>query len=213
MENDWDKFWLPEIADNITKKPFVKNFKIIRKLINESLLEDEDNIDLSGKKTLEVGCGRGTISEMLLSTCKANTFQLDKYFIPGVGRSVKADAFDIPFDEFAFDVVFTYGLIEHFDFGDQLKILAESLRVTKYGGLNIHYIVPFKMTNFFENTFLRRDECKEILNMFNSMWVYPIFPFCSWKTNKWLGKGFFITIERGKYEFKNNCISNCKKRK
>ena len=50
------------------------------------------------------------------------------------------NALQLPFDEGNFDIVFSIGLLEHFD--DINKPISEQIRVLSNGGLWIGYIVP-----------------------------------------------------------------------
>ncbi len=101
--------------------------------------------DLSNRRVLEVGCGRGATllelarrgadvvgldySEEAISVCRA--FARGTAIRGGV-NFVKADALEMPFPDESFDFVFSVGLIEHFE--DPTRILAEQYRVLKNGG-------------------------------------------------------------------------------
>ena len=113
--------------------------------------EVSDGID--GKKVLEIGCGRGST---LLEFAKrgANVKGIDyaqsaialcnnlkeKASTNGNGNHLsaeflQADAQDLPFGNEEFDIVYSVGLLEHFQ--DPTQILAEQWRVLKTGGFVI----------------------------------------------------------------------------
>jgi len=107
--------------------------------------------NLQGKRCLEVGCGRGSMSAYFADAgwdctlldispkaieLAAEAFlkqQLPAHFAVGDCRS-------LPYDSESFDLCFSIGLLEHFrDFDD---VIREQVRVLANGGLFIGYIVP-----------------------------------------------------------------------
>lgn len=105
-----------------------------------------------GKKSLEVGAGRGTMSMYfadngfdctLLDACDEPLWEAARNFqahdLPHP-LYFKHDATKMPFEDGMFDVVFSYGLLEHFD--DIMAPLREQVRVLKQGGVLIAYVVP-----------------------------------------------------------------------
>lgn len=197
---DWQDFWNNNNIHTVNIAPFVANFSYILEALNMHYCFNETNLEFNGLKTLEVGCGRGILSD-LLDSCGCESHKVDKYFTAWDKQYFqKADVFDMPFQKAQFDMCFTYGLLEHFDFKDQIDILCKIQRVTKPGGLNLHYVVPDKITNFFEST-IYRHACAELRGTFPHQWVYPVtFPWVTWfnwKTGRWMGKGFWLALERG----------------
>lgn len=102
--------------------------------------------DLSSKRILEVGAGSGRDS-FDLSALGAEVYTLD--YAPSSldiicklneecenkTIPVGGDAFNLPFADESFDLVFHQGLLEHFR--DEEKIIFENARVVKKGGLVI----------------------------------------------------------------------------
>ncbi len=197
----WKKFWETRKGklSPKTKKVFNKNIGHIL-----DILEYHYGEFYSGNmKSLEIGYGRGTVSCYLRHWCGFRTFGIDiadNRFLctenPKSGKTfVLGDARLLPYKPEAFDVVVTYGLAEHFFFDEQLTIIGNCINLLKRGGIAIHYIVPRKLTNYFEDKNVYRDKCKHLQCWYPGDWVYPIIGE-NWKTNKWLGKGFFITQRR-----------------
>ena len=200
-QDSWDHFWETRRGQLSIKdrKVFTENsafiIDVLRKHFNEWY---RGSFTFMGKTSLEIGCGRGIISSCL-KDYGFQTFGIDildnatDSWSLG-GRLVLGDVKCLPYKSETFDVIITYGLLEHFSLCEQVVIIAKSMQLLKYGGIAIHYIVPKKLTNYFEDRNVYRDNCK-YLNFYCPDWVYPIVGK-KWKTNKWLGKGFFITQRR-----------------
>jgi len=106
---------------------------------------------LGGKKVMEIGCGRGSLScyfsdagydctlvdlsESILETAEKifSNNHLDAEFVVG-------DANDLDIPDNSFDVIYSIGLLEHFD--DIETPLKEQMRVLADGGIWFGYIVP-----------------------------------------------------------------------
>jgi ubiquinone/menaquinone biosynthesis C-methylase UbiE len=109
-----------------------------------------------GKRTLEVGCGRGSlsayfadhkydcslldISDEVISSAKKifNKNNLNANFHVGNANS-------LPFKEKSFDLTFSVGLLEHFE--NPATAIAEQVRILDNGGLFIGYVVPHYENN------------------------------------------------------------------
>jgi SAM-dependent methyltransferase len=125
----WDAVWKETSADG---KP---NYRIVQEI--ERLCPD-----LRGKKILEVGAGTG-VDSIYLARKGADVVALD--FSPESiklmkrnapkGRSfsiVQADAYNMPFADNSFDVVFSQGFVEHFT--NPKPLVLEQRRVLKNDG-------------------------------------------------------------------------------
>lgn len=102
-------------------------------------------------KVLEVGCGRGTMScyfadhgatVSLLDSSNA-VIERARGFFAGQNWQADfmvADAQEIPQAEGTYDLVFSMGLLEHFE--APAKTIAEQLRVLRAGGIFLAYVIP-----------------------------------------------------------------------
>ena len=94
---------------------------------------------------LEVGCGQGALARLLMERCGARVVASDydpaqvalaQERLADLGERVElrvVDARDIPFNDAAFDAVFSFGVLHHIPSGWR-KALAEVARVLKSGG-------------------------------------------------------------------------------
>lgn len=142
-------------------------------------IELDTGITLKGKKLLEVGSGVGDF------VAQANFNGVDAYGIEpyngafedleelvsrfseahNIGQKVKRAVGEaIPFEDNTFDVVYSYYAFEHVE--DPQKVLSESLRVLKPGGI-LYFVFP-NYGSFWEGHY-------------GTLW----FPFLSKSTGKW----------------------------
>jgi ubiquinone/menaquinone biosynthesis C-methylase UbiE len=107
--------------------------------------------DLPGNETLEVGCGRGTISSYFADAGYAVTLLDSSPAVIDIARNIYGgnghaaqfivgDAFRTNLDDNRFALTVSIGLLEHFD--DIVGLMREQLRVLKPGGVMLAYIVP-----------------------------------------------------------------------
>jgi cyclopropane fatty-acyl-phospholipid synthase-like methyltransferase len=198
--NNWDKFWGNRKVP-LTEKligNFANNYEVIAELVKTHW----QGASLFNKEiiSLEVGSGRGTLSDFFegygweTHRCDIGDHQLNQHPLFKI-----CDVFELNevYEKGAFDVVFTYGLLEHFGFKGQMEVLDKVIQATKPGGISVHYVVPWKMTNINEDNSVYRDACRKLRSVLgeeNMVWVFPAMKIGNWKTNKWLGKGFFFVV-------------------
>lgn len=131
------------------------------------------------KQILEVGCGQGRFMSLFSNI---SGLEYSQKFINiakkrGVkGKIFKGDAFNMPFRSGTFDMVFSTGLIEHYE--DKQKLVSEHVRVLKMNGLclitvpssgldgylvNLLREVVYKGTKMYEPSYLGERMKSEIL--------------------------------------------------
>jgi SAM-dependent methyltransferase len=137
----------------------------------------EKIIELKPKKVLEVGCGPGTRS-VFLSYLGIDVVAVDND--QGIVDSVaeynkklkgkvdiqKADAFNLPFKDGEFDIVFNAGFLEHFNDKDKIALVKEFTRV----GDHYIFMVPnkaYRLKPYGNEDLLTKSEWEEILKDFN----------------------------------------------
>jgi SAM-dependent methyltransferase len=147
LQQDWDVIWERKNKMSQTVN-FGRNFynKFFSRLLLKNLEKDA--------LMLEIGCGTGSIaatinynlkyyigvdnSSAALSICKNINTKNKNFFVCG-------DAFSLPFKDESFDLVWSQGLIEHFD--NPEEIVNEHLRVCKKGG-TVLISAPYKYSYF-----------------------------------------------------------------
>ncbi len=108
--------------------------------------------DMEGENILEVGCGAGRFTEIVLKNTKAHLYALDystsvdaNYRNNGPHERLKlfqASMFHMPFAENSFDKVFCFGVLQHtHDFKKALECMASTL---KPGGELVVDFYPIK---------------------------------------------------------------------
>jgi len=118
------------------------------------LMKKEKNYK-GGKRVLEIGCGRGSLScyfsdagfDCTLIDLSSSVLDIakgifEKYNLKATFKVGDANSLDIT--DNSFDVIYSIGLLEHFE--DIEKPLKEQMRVLSKGGIWFGYIVP-KYTN------------------------------------------------------------------
>jgi len=170
-ESVWDKYWKKqpeiEVENIIMNDPYYRLLKRLIKLPQNKRL-----------RILEVGCGSGTRTLALLKDFEE--YHLNAVFVdlslPALSfakRSadnnkitadfILADAFNLPFPDETFDIVWNEGVNEHFEGEKRQKIFDEMARVCKVGEAVI-VIVPNALNLPYRIT-------KKILEMRNQ-WIY-----------------------------------------
>ncbi|MFH0989042.1 MAG: class I SAM-dependent methyltransferase [bacterium] len=119
---------------------------------------------LKGKKILEIGAGTGRDSFAMIRV-GATIYQLDYAenslrILQSIAAEQKVeveiiggDAFNLPFRDECFDIVFHQGLLEHFHKTQADALLRENIRVIKPGGYLLvdvpQRVHPYALTKFF----------------------------------------------------------------
>lgn len=139
----WDDYWTSHDHQGV----------VVHKEIVENIYK---NVEVKGKKTLEIGGGMaGDSFELakngadvyILDYSKSALEEVEKYAKKQKIKvtTVEADAYKLPFKENTFDLIFHQGFLEHFR--DPENLLAEQYRVLKEGGI-IVADVPQKFTTY-----------------------------------------------------------------
>ena len=125
-------------------------------------------------RSLEVGCGSAKLSALLAqrgvrvvgtdrSSQALRVARNNLSWMTVRGDIVRSDAFQLPFADEQFDVVFSTGLLEHFD--DPVPLISEMVRTLRPGGVFFSDIVPLKFSMIRAAWYLRgydkqvQDEC------------------------------------------------------
>jgi len=113
----------------------------------QEIIGDKKN----NKKVLEVGCGRGSLSayfsdagyDVTLLDMSSRAIELARkafYKNKLEANFVVNDCLNMKFEKNTFDIIFSIGLLEHFENIDE--VIKEQVRVLKKGGKFIGYVVP-----------------------------------------------------------------------
>ena len=131
-KEQWEESW----RKKINEMPDI----LLEKLVVNNIVK---HVRLKDKKTLEVGSGSGYASFLLkkqgatvsLLDYSKTSFDVAERFFGCRDGFFLGDCFDMPFKwTNKFDLVFSVGLLEHYDKKDQIKIVREMTRVCKPGG-------------------------------------------------------------------------------
>ncbi|MGB3241884.1 MAG: methyltransferase domain-containing protein [Candidatus Omnitrophota bacterium] len=155
-----------------------------------------------GLKALEVGCGSSIDSHLIAEETTADLYGVDiseealrvarevsLKFDKKVNLSV-GDALKLEFDPNTFDLVFSQGLLEHFD--KPLEVLKEQIRILKPGGILI-VNVPQKYTVY--------TIYKHLSALFGRWEWGAETEFSSWQL-KWLGNHLGLEfLEKHGYDY------------
>jgi ubiquinone/menaquinone biosynthesis C-methylase UbiE len=104
-----------------------------------------------GRRCLEVGCGRGSISayfsdagfDCTLLDLSSAVIETAKSIFEHHGLKAKydvGDALALPYADRSFDVTVSIGLLEHFE--DFERVISEQVRVLDKDGIFLGYVVP-----------------------------------------------------------------------
>jgi len=130
----WNKFW--------SQKQDLGKVYPSSPSVQKAILK---NMDLRGKRILEVGAGTGrdsaelarlgaqvTVLDFATGSLKIVGALRDELALQENLRLVRGDAFQAPFADGTFDLVFHQGLAEHFN--DPLALIKENFRIVAPGG-------------------------------------------------------------------------------
>lgn len=129
-----------------------------------------------GKRVLEVGCGRGSMSAYFAETGYECTLLDSSETVIETARKIfeyhgfnavfdVGDALSLPYGDESFDIVVSIGLLEHFK--DIVTPLSEQVRVLDQGGLFLGYVVPKYDDNVQKNYNWINDLLKSIVEQNN----------------------------------------------
>jgi ubiquinone/menaquinone biosynthesis C-methylase UbiE len=124
-------------------------------ILFQEIMQNEKDYK-NGKKVLEVGCGRGSLScyfsdadyDCTLLDLSESVINIAKRIFESNSLKAKfmvGDANKLEIPDNSFDVVFSIGLLEHFE--DIENVLSEQIRVLNTGGIWFGYIVPKYIDN------------------------------------------------------------------
>jgi ubiquinone/menaquinone biosynthesis C-methylase UbiE len=161
---EWDYQWRKELnTRKDTKKEKVLLHFLKQKLNPQKGLSPLNKValgilkaeikDFKGKKVIEVGSGPGSIScvlashgaEITLLDISLNALKLAQSIFKNSEEQPKlicGSAFQLPFQDNCFDVVWNAGVLEHFTHINQKEILDEMHRICKVNG-NVITLNPY----------------------------------------------------------------------
>jgi len=161
FDKNWQKsleiyynHWTRKEPQNQIQLAFRNHWTLFRELMNNKFFN-------GGKRCLEVGCGRGTISEYFSDHgYHCTLLDLSEYALQRAkeifslnhlkGTFTIGDVNYLNFKDNSFDVVVSIGLLEHFS--DIEPPIKEQIRVLDTGGIFLGYIVP-KYRNNIQNKY------------------------------------------------------------
>lgn len=137
-----------------------------------------------GRRSLEVGCGRGSLSayfadagwDCTLLDISPTVLEVAKSAF--LASKLKAqfdvgDCLNLPYRNNSFDCVFSIGLLEHFE--DINRVISEQYRILAPGGKFIGYVVPHIPNNVQANYSWMCDILKEVMPPSQSIEKTPIY--------------------------------------
>lgn len=137
--------WIRSEPCNQIQFAFRQHWLVLKSLI------DTDTLFNGGKRCMEVGCGRGTISAYFSDAgYDCTLLDISHSAIDAAKKIFKAndlkatftigDTYSLLYPDRSFDIVFSFGLLEHLQ--DVESAIKEQLRVLDSGGLFLAYVVP-----------------------------------------------------------------------
>lgn len=143
-EEKFYNHWTRREPKNQIQLAFKNHWEVFQGLMKDKLFN-------KGKRCLEVGCGRGTISayfsyagyDCTLLDISPEAIETAKEIFKKNNLKAKfkvGDVNNLPFKDNSFDVVVSIGLLEHFE--DVETPIKEQVRVLDKGGIFLGYVVP-----------------------------------------------------------------------
>jgi ubiquinone/menaquinone biosynthesis C-methylase UbiE len=189
-KQNWETFWQQKAE---TKEVYANTDRIRRHLMRQ--------MDLRGKRILEVGAGTGRDSfymsqdgaSLVLLDYSMNSLKIIKNGLPAESSiaAVGGDAFGLPFPDETFDAIFHQGLLEHFREPEARRLLQENVRVLKTGGLLVvdvpqrwHVYTIIKHILIALNAWFagweREFSVRELRTLLKSLKLQPVHAYGEW---------------------------------
>jgi len=134
--------WTRDEPSNQIQLAFRQHWKTFQELLGPTF---------PGRRVLEVGCGRGSLSayfadagwDCTLLDISPAAIDVARKAFSAYGLNARfdvGDCLDLPYSDSSFDLAFSIGLLEHFE--DFHTVITEQVRVLASGGMFIGYVVP-----------------------------------------------------------------------
>jgi|SRR5919107_2082152 SAM-dependent methyltransferase len=178
----WDKVWDQNLQSFIEEEINPQILKILRSVL------------FKGSKALEIGCVPAGRLYFLQKHFQTETYGLD-YSLKGLFKSIKyknhlvcSDLYYPPFKEESFDLVYSLGVIEHFDVPS--KVIGKHLDLVRKDGfilITVPNYFPLSMTSMLYRIARKYKAVKQTHNMkimdvknFNKLFeTLPVEPLIS----------------------------------
>ena len=162
--------WTKKEPENQIQLAFRNHWKLFNTFMDSPFYN-------GGKRVLEVGCGRGSLSsyfsdagfECTLLDLSSDVIEIAKKIFAQNNLHANflvGDAYDLKLEDNSFDLVFSVGVFEHFE--DIATPIKEQIRILDNGGLFIAYIVPEYKDNIQKDFHWINEILKGYINTSNS---------------------------------------------
>lgn len=178
---------------NLFDRTQIDKFSGIEISMKRFFAETRWSEDLQNENILEVGCGAGRFSQVVLKNTKANLYAVDysnateaNYRNNGPHERLKvfqASIYDLPFAKENFEKVFCFGVLQHTsDFKKSVQCLVE---MVKPGGEIVIDFYPVKgwyskiNAKYLLRPFLKNMDHQKLLNLIrkNVSWMMKLYKF------------------------------------
>jgi len=155
FERDWDAAFTKKL-DRYHIYPTdapTTQFEMFEMMKSKLVMDILAEAGLSRSKVLEYGCGAAGMSiylanqgfqvvacDLSVKALKIAKYNSDRHLSSDTKQnlsSLRADAFNLPFQDNSFDIVMSYGLLEHLSLEPLRQMLVSVVRVLRPGGLFI----------------------------------------------------------------------------